>query len=64
MTDKPVEVAIIGCGRVSGHHCRSIASAPGVKLAAVCDLVVEKAEAAHDGHAAGELHAKLADHDA
>jgi ATP-binding cassette subfamily F protein 3 len=25
---------------------------------------LEKAEAAHDGHAAGELHAKLADHDA
>lgn len=45
MTTKPVEVAIIGCGRVSGHHCRSIASAPGVTLTAVCDLVAEKAEA-------------------
>ncbi|MCE2980275.1 MAG: ATP-binding cassette domain-containing protein [Betaproteobacteria bacterium] len=28
------------------------------------EVDLEKAEAAHDGHAAGELHAKLADHDA
>lgn len=39
---EPVRVAVIGCGRVSGHHCRSIAAAPGVELAAVCDLVDEK----------------------
>lgn len=45
MSRGPVRVAIIGCGRVSGHHCRSIAETPGVELAAVCDLVVEKADA-------------------
>lgn len=44
MTDD-IEVAVIGCGRVSGHHCRSIVKTPGVKLAAVCDLVEEKAAA-------------------
>jgi predicted dehydrogenase len=38
-------VAVIGCGRVSGHHCRSIVKTPGVELAAVCDLVEEKAAA-------------------
>jgi UDP-N-acetyl-2-amino-2-deoxyglucuronate dehydrogenase len=38
------KVAIIGCGRVSGHHCRSIVETPGVELSAVCDLVPEKAE--------------------
>lgn len=43
MTD--VQIAIIGCGRVSGHHCRSIRKIPGVSLAAVCDLVEEKAAA-------------------
>lgn len=40
-----VVVATIGCGRVSGHHCRSIRKTPGVRLAAVCDLVPAKAQA-------------------
>jgi len=39
-----VRVAIIGCGRVSGHHCRSIVNTDGVELVAVCDLVPEKAD--------------------
>ncbi len=42
---KIVHVAVIGCGRISGHHCRSIVEAPGVKLAAVCDLDEKKAQA-------------------
>jgi len=40
-----VHIAVIGCGRVSGHHCRSIRHVDGVILAAVCDLVPEKAAA-------------------
>lgn len=40
-----VSVAVIGCGRVSGHHCRSIRKTDGVTLAAVCDLVPDKASA-------------------
>lgn len=43
MKSRAVKVAIIGCGRVSGHHCRSIAQTEGVELVAVCDLVPEKA---------------------
>lgn len=39
------KVAIIGCGRISGHHCRSIANSPGAELVAVCDLESAKAEA-------------------
>ena len=39
------KVAIIGCGRISGHHCRSIANSPGAELVAVCDLESDKAEA-------------------
>ncbi len=39
----PLNVALIGCGRIAGHHCRSIATADGVTLAAVCDLADEKA---------------------
>jgi UDP-N-acetyl-2-amino-2-deoxyglucuronate dehydrogenase len=44
MEKTSVNVAIIGCGRISGHHCRSIASTPGAKLIAVCDLELPKAQ--------------------
>ena len=39
------KVAVIGCGRISGHHCRSIDSVKGLDIIAVCDLVEEKAKA-------------------
>lgn len=42
---KDIQVAVIGCGRISGHHCRSVAKTKGVNLAAVCDLDKEKADA-------------------
>jgi UDP-N-acetyl-2-amino-2-deoxyglucuronate dehydrogenase len=45
MNSSSVKVAIIGCGRVSGHHCRSIVETKGVDLVAVCDLIPEKAAA-------------------
>lgn len=48
MTNNAVRVAIIGCGRVSGHHCRSIKQTEGVELVAVCDLIAEKAHAYRD----------------
>lgn len=44
-TKKTVRVALIGCGRIAGHHARSIAKTEGVELAAVCDLVAERADA-------------------
>ncbi len=40
-----VNVALIGCGRIAGHHCSSIAQVDGVTLTAVCDLVGDKARA-------------------
>lgn len=40
---RSVGVALIGCGRVSEHHCRCIARVPSVRLVAVCDLVEERA---------------------
>ena len=39
------KVGIVGCGRISGHHCRSIKSVDGLEIIAVCDLIKEKAEA-------------------
>src|SRR6266513_14048 len=48
MSSNSVNVAIIGCGRVSGHHCRSVVETEGAELIAVCDLVPEKAAAYHE----------------
>ena len=45
MTDKPLQVALIGCGRIAGHHGRAIGQVDGVETAAVCDLEIAKAEA-------------------
>lgn len=45
MTDTSLKkVALIGCGRIAGHHCRSIGEVDGVSVAAVCDLIEEKAK--------------------
>ena len=44
MANSVAKVAIIGCGRVSGHHCRSIVQTAGAELVAVCDLIPEKAD--------------------
>lgn len=48
MKESTVKVAVIGCGRVSGHHCRAIMETNGVELVAVCDLAIEKANAYRD----------------
>ena len=45
MTDKTVKVALIGCGRVAGHHLRSIRQIEGGEIVAVSDLVEDKARA-------------------
>lgn len=44
MNKRTVGVAVIGCGRVSGHHCRSVIQTAGVELIAVCDLDSAKAD--------------------
>ena len=41
---KSVRVGLIGCGRIAGHHARSI-RAQGLTLVGVCDLDPEKAAA-------------------
>ena len=41
--DNKLNIALIGCGRVAGHHARSIAKIPELaRLVAVCDLVEER----------------------
>lgn len=48
MKNKNKKVAIIGCGRISGHHCRSINQTTGLELIAVCDLNLEAANVYRD----------------
>ena len=48
MTSNTIKVALVGCGRIAGHHARSIVATDGVELAAVCDLDVAKAKANGD----------------
>lgn len=45
MKSSVLKAALIGSGRIAGHHCRSIAAIDGVELIGVCDLVAQKAEA-------------------
>jgi len=65
MNDKTAKIAIIGCGRVSGHHCRSVIQTDGAELVAVCDLEIGKAEAYRDqygAHAYRDYRKMLAEH--
>ena len=48
MKEISIKVAVIGCGRISGHHCQSIIATKGLELVAVCDLDVEKANSYRD----------------
>ena len=41
-----VRFAIIGCGRISENHLDAIKNAPHAELAAVCDVIEERAKAA------------------
>ena len=43
-TKENYKIAVIGCGRISGHHYRSIESVEGLEIVSVCDLVEEKAK--------------------
>ena len=42
---KKINIAIIGCGRIVGHHINSILQLHTFNIVAVCDLVVDKANA-------------------
>ncbi|NOZ00841.1 MAG: Gfo/Idh/MocA family oxidoreductase [Deltaproteobacteria bacterium] len=47
MNDKRIRFAIVGCGRISAHHAKAIAAhGDRAELAAVCDVVPERASRA------------------
>ena len=39
-----INIGIIGCGRIAGHHCEAIKKIRGLKTVAVCDLDFTKAQ--------------------
>ncbi|MGI6119273.1 MAG: Gfo/Idh/MocA family protein [Desulfosporosinus sp.] len=43
--EKKIRFAIIGCGRIAPKHAESIMALPGAELVAVCDIVLELAQA-------------------
>jgi UDP-N-acetyl-2-amino-2-deoxyglucuronate dehydrogenase len=46
----PVRIALAGCGRISRNHFDAIAKIDGLELAAVCDIVPERAREAAERH--------------
>lgn len=44
---KILNIAIVGCGRVAGHHIRAIHNNPRLHLSAICDLKEERMVALH-----------------
>ena len=52
-TPRKVRVAVIGCGVISELHLRCFAHNPQARVAAVCDLVPERAERAARERAPG-----------
>jgi predicted dehydrogenase len=42
--EKILNVAVVGCGRVAGHHVRAIDKHPHLALAAICDLKEDRME--------------------
>lgn len=45
MTTSHLKLAVIGCGRIAGHHLRSARATNGIELVAICDLLEERARA-------------------
>lgn len=43
MANSIINIAIIGCGRIAGHHMRSITALKNFNLIAISDLMLEKA---------------------
>ena len=51
MTDPaPIRIALAGCGRISRNHFDAIDKVDGLELAAVCDIVPERAREAGQRH--------------
>lgn len=48
--DRPIRLALVGCGRISRNHFEAIAKLDDVQLVAVCDTVESRAREAGESH--------------
>ena len=46
IVDRPARIALVGCGRIARNHFDAIRAVEGLELAAVCDVVEERAREA------------------
>jgi UDP-N-acetyl-2-amino-2-deoxyglucuronate dehydrogenase len=44
MSTKNIKIAIVGCGRIAGHHIRAIKSNSLLTLVAICDMLQDRAK--------------------
>ena len=44
--DRPIRLALVGCGRISRNHFEAIAKLPDLELVAVCDIIESRAREA------------------
>lgn len=57
----PVKFGLIGCGIIANNHAAAIAACPGAELAAVADIVPEKARAFAEAHGVPSAYADNAE---
>ena len=48
-SEKPIRALLLGCGRISGKHLEALDAIDDLQLVGVCDVVLERAEAAAEG---------------
>jgi len=52
MSDAAIRIALVGCGRISRNHLDAIEKIDGLELAAVCDIIPERAREAGERYCA------------
>lgn len=45
MSQAPIRVALVGCGRIAGNHVAAIRDLPDFALVACCDIIADRAKA-------------------
>jgi len=50
VTERPIRIALVGCGRIAKNHFDAIAKVDGLELCAVADVVPERAREAGEAN--------------
>jgi len=60
MSDSDVRIGFVGCGGIGNHHLKVWKETPGAKIAAVCDIIPERAQKASETYG-GEVYTDMAE---